>query len=510
MDSLEVLLNVKTEGMSKVRAEFEATSKVASKTSSKVKEIKKQTGALSKKTKEYSKNIQKQKDLQKQAFDLFNTESRKEQLKLKATNELLDKKKNKLKALQGTLLGLGFSMLFGGMAIANFFEGITRSIFNVYALAEGQTSAFGVATAKLQGAWAYLKYSIVEALMSTDLVWNLIDWAIAFIDKLAEMPDWGKKAFVHLIFGAWIAGRAMQILGQLIMLTVGVLALIALKAYIASTAFGAAFAAKHAERVTALATAIKSVALWIWRVLLPLVAWVALIAVIIALGISLDIIWENISDALVIRFKQVGNAFKTFTTLFLAGWKKFGIITKIFIANFKEDWLDMVNYIGDKLASGLNKMIGLYNSVVKPWARINAEIEYVAISTTGLQDTVTTLQLELEEIDKNTITVMAELYDENVELRLGLQDNLEEAGEALAKGWETVMDSLTGKTTEVEDALGTSNSAGTSNTDNSNSVVVNNHIEISGDSADFGTKGDALVATLESLTYQKYGVTKSK
>jgi len=506
MDSLEVLLNVKSEGMSKVRADFEATSKVAAKTSSKIKGITKQTDALSKKTKEYAKNIQKQKDLQKQAFDIFNTESRKEQAKLKATNALLDKKNSKLKALQGTLLGLGFSMLFGGMAIRNFFGSISRGLFNTFALAEGQTSQFGVATAELQGAWAYLKYSIVDALMSTDIVWTLIDWAIAFIDWLSSIPSWAKIAFMSIVIGIWGVGTAMQILGQLIMLTVGYLAFLALKAWLAEAGLLAAFGTTMATKITLIGTAIKSVALWIWRVLIPILAWVALAAVILALGISIGLIWNNFTTALAVRFKSLGEAFTLLKIMFINGWTKIGIHAQLFALNLKLALMDAFESLSAKFANFMNGMIDGYNKMVPGFMEIKGRVSAITFDTADLVQEIADLDVALVNIDNETTSAMETYVIQQEANKAVLDENLDDAGTNLTAGWESILDSISGKVNDVQDTVGFSDSS--RNETNNSSVVVNNNIEITGDAKELDSQMNKIVEDMEAR-YIKFGVTKT-
>ena len=120
--------------------------------------------------------------------------------------------------MKGKVMGAGFAMLFMGMSLRRFFEGMTKSVFTAYQTIMGETSKFGAQVGNLQAAFAFLKFSIFDALANTEFFATLVDWIVQLVNGISEFvskhPALGRFILYFGIFGIILSGVAI-ILGNL-------------------------------------------------------------------------------------------------------------------------------------------------------------------------------------------------------------------------------------------------------------------------------------------------------
>jgi len=152
---------------------------------------------------------------------------------MSAQAKMSEELNKKLGDTKQKLLGVGMTALFGGMAIKKFAEDALRSVFNTFALVSSETSAFSQATASLAGNWEYMKYTMVDALMQSGLLTGFIDGLINIIEWIANLSDSSKIAFMVIMSSLVLLGGALQVFGQGLLLTNGVVTAFGLSAGVA-------------------------------------------------------------------------------------------------------------------------------------------------------------------------------------------------------------------------------------------------------------------------------------
>jgi hypothetical protein len=126
---------------------------------------------------------------------------------------------NNARALQGKMMSIGFSALFGGMAIQRFFGNLARGMINTYSLAIGETGEFNLQTNRLAGAWEYLKFSIMESLAASGTLAFIVETVISLTEWFNELSPAVKEGLGKIILGSIIAGTSLMLLGQIALLS---------------------------------------------------------------------------------------------------------------------------------------------------------------------------------------------------------------------------------------------------------------------------------------------------
>jgi len=136
----------------------------------------------------------------------------------KAVSDIASKEKlNMLGALQNGLLGMGMSLLFTGMAIKRVAQGALTAVIDVYSKANGEQSEFNTMTNNLAANWAFFKYSMMDALMSTGLIEKFVNGLIQVINWFARLPD-GVRSFIMIgLIVTIIISALMMIVGQMLL-----------------------------------------------------------------------------------------------------------------------------------------------------------------------------------------------------------------------------------------------------------------------------------------------------
>jgi hypothetical protein len=134
----------------------------------------------------------------------------------------------RMRALSNIAMGLGFNLLFTGMAIQRLAEGGLRSMINTYANAVGQMSEFGIITGRLQASWEFLKFSIIDALMQSGMAQNIIGILQIIVDHLNQLSPAAKESIGRIMIGLVLLGAIAQPVGMTLLALKTVLDIMAL------------------------------------------------------------------------------------------------------------------------------------------------------------------------------------------------------------------------------------------------------------------------------------------
>ena len=143
-----------------------------------------------------------------------------------------------LRALQNALLGMGLSMLFTGMAMKRFVDTALKGMINTYKMAIGEQGAFNVATNQLAAAWAFFKFSFLDALASTGMFEILLGWVIQLLNWFAKLPRAIRLFVVIGLVVLSVVTAMMMVVGQTLLFFLTFVAL-----QIAAAAWNATMAA---------------------------------------------------------------------------------------------------------------------------------------------------------------------------------------------------------------------------------------------------------------------------
>lgn len=116
-------------------------------------------------------------------------ESKAQMLVVKAkkyNNDALKEQEKLNQKVTKSMLGMGFSMLFGGMALKRFTQSALKGMINTYSEIMGKTSTFHQMTNKLTGAWEFFKFTLIDALMQSGLFQTLLDFIISTVHWFGE------------------------------------------------------------------------------------------------------------------------------------------------------------------------------------------------------------------------------------------------------------------------------------------------------------------------------------
>lgn len=130
------------------------------------------------------------------------------------------------KSIQNTLLGLGLSMLFTGMALKRVVDSALRAIFTTAQLAYGEVSEFNVLTNQLRANWEFFKFTLVEALMQSGLFQMFIGFLISAINWFNSLSPTAKRFIVIMLVGLSFVTGLMMIFGQAALSLLAPLALV--------------------------------------------------------------------------------------------------------------------------------------------------------------------------------------------------------------------------------------------------------------------------------------------
>lgn len=158
--------------------------------------------------------------------------------------------------LQRGLLQAGLSIMFFGMQMRKFFEGIAQASLSTFLKLSADTEMANNTINRLSAGLEGVKFAIGDAINTAlepfeGLLSNVVDRVIDFIDTHPDVIAWGIGLGV-------VVGTAMELLGQISLLIIGLAA--------AKFAFGTA----GASGVAAFGAMFKSIALFVGKLSLVL------------------------------------------------------------------------------------------------------------------------------------------------------------------------------------------------------------------------------------------------
>lgn len=275
-----------------------------------------------------------------------------------------------------SFMGMGFAMLFGGMAIKKAFGGALKELFNNYKEVMGETSAFNQLTNQLSGSWTFLKFTIMDALMQTGLFQSIIGFMVKLINSISQFTA-KHKGITQMI-----------VIFMAFMVVLGTIAMVAGQASLAVIGFGMASKASLISFGIILAqilgillvvSAAIIIIMNIWNSEAPkgikimatvVVVLLAIAAVVAILGFGFTALWILLAAGVVI----VVAAFVAFFDTIKVGFELMATNLAAFWS--RTQW---------KLINGLIKLTEAYN---RSWLGKKAKID-----TSGMEEMVTQLQI---------------------------------------------------------------------------------------------------------------------
>jgi len=135
---------------------------------------------------------------------------------LEKNRQVMRKARKDASLLMQKYLGIGLSMLFVGMAIRRFAETALRGMINTYVRIMEENEMFNSSVQRLQAAWTFLQFAIMDALMQSPLFMAMIEFIINLIDWISGLPASTRKWIGVLIIILIVLGTIMMIGGQIL------------------------------------------------------------------------------------------------------------------------------------------------------------------------------------------------------------------------------------------------------------------------------------------------------
>lgn len=258
---------------------------------------------------------------------------------------------NFYRTLQQTLLGVGLSFLFTGMAIKRFFEGMLRGLVSSFLTVMGETSQHAQQVGRLQAAWEFLKFKIMSALVQSGIWDKVIDKLQEIIDLTIEWVDDHPKATANIV--KWIAvlavvGTVAMVAGQVMLGLLGVLGLIWGALKVIGFAFKLLFMPMHPVIAFLL---IVLYFLTIWSVKLG------------GFGELWKAVWNGIEK---IGYKVIDGIYSKLEDIFMLGWK---IANKMGWDGLADNMWDAANAAGKARSVLEKKFVEGQDEPKYGWAR---------------------------------------------------------------------------------------------------------------------------------------------
>ena len=239
----------------------------------------------------------------------------------------------RLKGLGNAALGAGLSMLFLGMQLKALSQRTLQSIFKTFSEVTQGTMAYNQTIGRVSAAFEFLKFSIADAFMTSELGQALIENLITIFDFLSSASDETKIFLVIVLLLGVAFGALAMVLGQLIIplkialdsglslkmvalgigavLTSVVIILIAIYALVQIWNSDMGIIKKIGLSMIIIFAAILAI-LFMFGVTLsaPIVLMVALIALVVALGLALVLAGDEFKLAFFRAILAIGQKIK--------------------------------------------------------------------------------------------------------------------------------------------------------------------------------------------------------
>ncbi|MEA2036644.1 MAG: hypothetical protein U9O94_03995, partial [Nanoarchaeota archaeon] len=153
-------------------------------------------------------------DILAASFEKSASKTKALQMKLDMQSTALDNNKKATEGLQKSFMGLGFSMLFGGMAMKRIFQTIATAGVSAFKRVIETTDNNSSALQRLGVWWEYLKFTVGSAInraLEPLMPWliRIISWASEFIQKHPEEVFWGLVTAVTAFTALMVGGQVL-------------------------------------------------------------------------------------------------------------------------------------------------------------------------------------------------------------------------------------------------------------------------------------------------------------
>lgn len=266
-------------------------------------------------------------------------------------------------------MGLGFSLLFMGMAMNRAITGFISSTIDAYKQATDNQSVFNVKTNELAAAWGFFKFSLIDALNQSGLFVVLIDWLIVLLNWLSQLSPATRR---FIVFGLAISAATTfvaMLSGQFLLLLVSL-----------NMIKGLGIAGTFAfiiTKVKALATALALATKKVWVLAAANIVWLAWIVSILALVVILVLLSE--------KFGGLGNALKAMAATAIVAFGLMGQALVEFILlplqMIAVAIANILDFMGRKVPNILRNIATFKPDIIGTAATFAAKIQPKAVKT---------------------------------------------------------------------------------------------------------------------------------
>lgn len=152
----------------------------------------------------------------------------------------LDKSAQRLAQFEKMMLGAGLAALFTGMAIKNAAQQALNATFKTFSEVTEGTMLYNQSIGRLSAAFEFLKFSIADAFLTSELGMALLDVVIGLFDFISGLPPQTQKFIAGLLIVAVVLGTILMIAGQIGLALLGITAVFGTKGLAVVAAFGLA------------------------------------------------------------------------------------------------------------------------------------------------------------------------------------------------------------------------------------------------------------------------------
>jgi hypothetical protein len=158
---------------------------------------------------------------------------------LAPVNKLLGTINSASMKARNALMGVGFGLLFIGMAIKNVAQRSITSILKTFTAVTEGTLYYNQTVGKLTAAFEYLKFSIADAFLGSEAGQALVDSLVQIFDYISSLPAETLQFIAIFLLAVFVGASLAVILGQV---ALALLAISSLAAILGIGLFGAALA----------------------------------------------------------------------------------------------------------------------------------------------------------------------------------------------------------------------------------------------------------------------------
>jgi len=142
-----------------------------------------------------------------------------------------DKFNTGFRMMNRAMLGIGLSMLFTGMAIKRFFQGMLTSMLQTFLAVEGEGGAMNNTLGELMAAIEFLKYTLIDAAAQTGVFDKWIERINKLVDWFTNLDEETQASIVNFMVWGVIIGTVMMVVGQALLGLIPILLLIQMGAW---------------------------------------------------------------------------------------------------------------------------------------------------------------------------------------------------------------------------------------------------------------------------------------